>query len=197
MRNKFYEVVWAVIRPVVLLFYPLDVKGLENLPEEPVVLCANHSSNWDPILMILAMSQKIKLRIMAKEQLFRIPVVNAVIRKMGAFPVNRGHSDIGAVRTSIQSLKAGFHLLIFPEGTRVRQPGKVSVKGGAAMIAIRSGVKMLPVFIGTTKRLFRRVPVIFGKPYTPVYSGRKGTAEEYQANAEEIMRQAYELGGIS
>ena len=197
MRNKFYEVVWAIIRPIVLLFHPIDVKGLDNLPEEPVVICANHSSNWDPILMILAMSQQTKLRIMAKEQLFRIPVVNAFIRKMGAFPVNRGHSDISAVRTSIQSLKAGFHLLIFPEGTRVRQPGKVSVKGGAAMIAIRSGVKMLPVFIGTTKRLFRRVPVIFGKPYTPVYSGRKGTAEEYQANAEEIMRQAYELGGIS
>ena len=197
MRNKFYEVVWAIIRPIVLLFHPIDVKGLDNLPEEPVVICANHSSNWDPILMILAMSQQTKLRIMAKEQLFRIPVVNAFIRKMGAFPVNRGHSDISAVRTSIQSLKAGFHLLIFPEGTRVRQPGKVSVKGGAAMIAIRSGVKMLPVFIGTTKRLFRRVPVIFGKPYTPVYSGRKGTAEEYQANAEEIMRQAYELGGVS
>lgn len=197
MRNKFYEVVWAIIRPIVLLFHPLDVNGLENLPEEPVVLCANHSSNWDPVLMILAMSQKMKLRIMAKEQLFRIPVVNAFIRKMGAFPVNRGHSDIGAVRTSIQSLKAGFHLLIFPEGTRVRQPGKVSVKGGAAMIAIRSGVKMLPVFIGTTKKLFQRVPVIFGKPYTPAYTGRKGTAEEYQANAEEIMRQAYELGGIS
>ena len=197
MRNKFYEVVWAIIRPIVLLFHPIDVKGLDNLPEEPVVICANHSSNWDPILMILAMSQQTKLRIMAKEQLFRIPVVNAFIRKMGAFPVNRGHSDISAVRTSIQSLKAGFHLLIFPEGTRVRQPGKVSVKGGAAMIAIRSGVKMLPVFIGTTKKLFQRVPVIFGKPYTPVYSGRKGTAEEYQANAEEIMRQAYELGGVS
>ena len=112
MRNKFYEVVWAIIRPIVLLFHPIDVKGLDNLPEEPVVICANHSSNWDPILMILAMSQQTKLRIMAKEQLFRIPVVNAFIRKMGAFPVNRGHSDISAVRTSIQSLKAGFHLLI-------------------------------------------------------------------------------------
>ena len=58
-------------------------------------------------------------------------------------------------------------------------------------------MKMLPVFIGTTKRLFRRVPVIFGKTYAPVYTGRKGTAEEYQANAEEVMRQAYELGGVS
>ena len=132
MRNKFYEVVWAIVRPIALLFHPIDVKGLDNLPEEPVVICANHSSNWDPILMILAMSQQTKLRIMAKEQLFRIPVVNAFIRKMGAFPVNRGHSDISAVRTSIQSLKAGFHLLIFPEGTRVRQPGKVSVKIGRA-----------------------------------------------------------------
>ena len=41
MRNKFYEVVWAIIRPIVLLFHPIDVKGLDNLPEEPVVLCAN------------------------------------------------------------------------------------------------------------------------------------------------------------
>ncbi len=188
---------WTIARPIVLLFHPIDVKGLENLPDEPVLLCANHSSNWDPVLLILAMSKCTKLRIMAKEQLFHIPVVNAVIRKMGAFPVNRGHSDISAVKTAIQSLKAGAHLLIFPEGTRVRKPKSVAVKGGVAMIAIRSGVKMLPVFIGTTKKLFQRVPIIFGKPYTPVYTGRKGTAEEYQTNADEVMRQAYELGGIS
>lgn len=197
MRNKFYEVVWTIIRPVVLLFHPIDVKGLENLSDEPVLLCANHSSFLDPILMIIAMPKCTKLRIMAKEQLFRIPLVSAFLRKMGAFPVNRGHSDIGAVKMSIQSLKDGFHLLIFPEGTRVKKPKSVPVKGGVAMIAIRSGVKMLPVFIGTTKKLFQRVPIIFGKPYTPVYTGRKGTAEEYQTNADEVMRQAYELGGIS
>lgn len=197
MRNKFYEFMWTVARPIVLLFHPIDVKGLENLPDEPVLLCANHSSLWDPILIIVALSKCAKLRIMAKEQLFRIPVVSAVIRRMGAFPVNRGHSDISAVKTSIQSLKDGFHLLVFPEGTRVKEPGKAPVKGGVAMIAIRSGVKLLPVFVGTTKKLFRRVPIIFGKPFAPVYTGRKGTAEEYQANADEVMRQAYELGGIS
>lgn len=197
MRNKFYEVIWTIVRPIVLLFHPIDVKGLENLPDEPVLLCANHSSNWDPVLMIIAMPKCTKLRIMAKEQLFRIPALNAFIRKMGAFPVNRGHSDISAVKTSIQSLKDGFRLLIFPEGTRVKEPGKAPVKGGVAMIAIRSGVKLLPVFIGTTKKLFQRVPIIFGKPYTPAYTGRKGTVEEYQANADEVMRRAYELGGIS
>lgn len=197
MRNKFYEVIWTMVRPIVFLFHPIDVKGLENLTDEPVLLCANHSSFLDPILMIIAMPKCTKLRIMAKEQLFRVPVLGAFIRRMGAFPVNRGHSDIGAVKTSIQSLKDGFRLLIFPEGTRVKEPGKALVKGGAAMIAIRSGVKLLPVFIGTTKKLFQRVPIIFGKPFTPVYTGRKGTVEEYQANADEVMRQVYELGGIS
>ena len=52
MRNKFYEVVWAIIRPIVLLFHPIDVKGLDNLPEEPVVICANHSGLADPIWVI-------------------------------------------------------------------------------------------------------------------------------------------------
>lgn len=188
---------WAIFRPIVLLFHPVDVKGLENLPDEPVLLCANHSSLWDPILMVITLSQHTNLRIMAKKQLFRIPVVKGFISKMGAFPVNRGHSDISAVKTSIQSLKDGCHLLIFPEGTRVKEPGKAPVKGGVAMIAIRSGVKLMPVFIGTTKKIFQRVPIIFGKPFAPAYTGRKGTAEEYQANADEVMRQVYELGGIS
>ena len=63
------------------------------------------------------------------------------------------------------------------------------------MIAIRSGAKLLPVYIGVKKRLFAKVPIIFGKPFDPEYTGRKGTAEEYQANADEVMRRAYALGG--
>ena len=54
--------------------------------------------------------------------------------------------------------------------------------------------RMLPVFIDRKKRLFSKTRIIFGRPYEPVYTGRKGTAEEYQANAEEIMRRVYELG---
>lgn len=65
------------------------------------------------------------------------------------------------------------------------------------MMAIRAGVKMVPVFIGTAKRLFRKTVIIFGKPFMPTYTGRKGTAEEYQANTDEVMRRAYELGGVS
>ena len=196
MKNKFYTAMWKLLRPLVLLLHPLDIQGRENLPDEPVLICANHSSWWDPVLLVCALACDFPLRIMAKEQLFKIPIIGGFIRRMGAFPVDRGNSDIGAIKNSIKSLREGFSLLIFPEGTRVKKGQNVRPKGGVTMIAIRAGAKLLPVFIGTTKRLFHKIPLVIGKPYTPVYTERKGTAEEYQQNADEIMRQVYELGGV-
>ena len=197
MRNKFYARAWRILRPIVLFFLPVELRGAENLEDEAAILCANHSSAWDPILLVLAMPQSFNLRIMAKKQLFSIPLVRWFLRNMGVFPVDRGNSDIGAVKTAISSLRDDWTLLIVPEGTRVKKPGQVTPKSGAGMMAIRAGVKMVPVFIGTAKRLFRKTVIIFGKPFTPSYTGRKGTAEEYQANTDEVMRRAYELGGVS
>ena len=197
MRNKFYARVWRILRPIVLFFLPVELRGTENLEDEAAILCANHSSAWDPILLVMAMPQSFNLRIMAKKQLFSIPLVRWFLRNMGVFPVDRGNSDIGAVKTAISSLRDDWNLLIFPEGTRVKKLGQVTPKSGAGMMAIRAGVKMVPVFIGTAKRLFHKTVIIFGKPFTPTYTGRKGTAEEYQANTDEVMRRAYELGGVS
>ena len=193
-----YHVCWWIARIGLFFWHPVfHVEGRAHIPAGSCVFCANHSGMADPIWILLALPEKRMIRIMAKQQLLKIPVLGAILRGIGVFPVDRGNSDIGAVKTAIRSLKDGWNLLLFPEGTRVREPGTVAVKGGAAMIAIRSGVQMLPVFIGRQKKLFSRVPIIFGKPYDPQYTGRKGTAEEYQANAEEVMRQAYALGGIS
>lgn len=196
MRNEYYARTWDRLYKLTTTLYPIDVKGTENVPDEPVLLCANHSAWIDPVLVVAALPRTYDLRIMGKKELFSIPLLRRFLTKMGVFPVDRGNSDLQAVKTAIGSLKDGWNLLLFPEGTRVRHPGDVSPKGGAAMMAIRSGVKMLPVYIGTDKRLFRRTPVVFGAPYEPVYSGRKGTAEEYQANADEVMRRIYELGGV-
>ena len=196
--NFWYHLCWWLCRIGLFFWHPVfHVTGREQIPAGSCIFCANHSGMADPIWILLALPEKKMIRIMAKQQLLKIPVLGAILRGIGVFPVDRGNSDIGAVKTAIRSLKDGWNLLLFPEGTRVREPGTVAVKGGAAMIAIRSGVQMLPVFIGRQKKLFSRVPIIFGKPYDPQYTGRKGTAEEYQANAEEVMRQAYALGGIS
>ncbi len=197
MRNKFYAAAWRVLRPLVLFFLPVDLQGTEHLESgEPVLLCANHSSAWDPIMFVLSMPQKFNVRIMAKKQLFSIPIVGGFLRAIGVFPVDRGNSDIGAVKTAIQSLRDGWNLFLFPEGTRVKTPGEAEVKSGAGMMAIRAGVKLAPVYIGTKKRIFRKTPIIIGEPFAPEYTGRKGTAEEYTENAREVMRRAYALGGI-
>lgn len=129
----------AVLRPLVLFFLPVDLRGTEHLEGgEPVLLCANHSSAWDPILFVLSMPQRFNVRIMAKKQLFSIPIVGGFLRAIGVFPVDRGNSDIGAVKTAIQSLRDGWNLFLFPEGTRVKTPGQADVKSGAGMMAIRA-----------------------------------------------------------
>ena len=192
--NGFFRFVWHVFGPIFRFFQPVTVEGLENLPRQGALLCPNHSSNWDPVLLVITLPIDYRLHIMAKESLFRIPVVNWVIRKLGAFPVSRGNSDLQAVKTAIQSIKSGDNLLIFPEGTRVEQEGEVQAKGGVAMIAIRTGAVLVPVFVDGKKRIFRKSRIIFGKPYKPSYTGRHGTAEEMQAIADEVLRQAYALG---
>lgn len=199
--NRFYAVVICVIRFVWRIVYPYRVEGLETLPREQVLLCPNHSSDLDPVYLAAALPNNYRLHFMGKEELFRNPVLNWLFRKLGAFPVSRGNSDIQAVKTAIQVLKSGDNLLIFPEGTVIRNGiGSVDglpahAKSGVAMIGIRTGAKLVPVFVDGPKRPFRRVRIIFGKPYEPVYSGRHGTAEELQKIADDILAQAYALGG--
>ena len=192
--NRFFRFVWRVFGPIFRFFQPVSVEGLENLPPHGALLCPNHSSNWDPVLLVVSLPIDYRLHIMAKDSLFRIPVLSWVVTKLGAFPVARGNSDLNAVKTAIQSIKCGDTLLIFPEGTRVEREGDVPAKGGVAMIGIRTGAVLVPVFVDGKKRIFRRSRIIIGQPYQPSYTGRHGTAEEVQAIADEVLRRSYALG---
>ena len=195
MKNTFYMNLHFILKPIIKVLFPFSIQGVENLPtDRPVVLCVNHTNAVDPVVLAFALPRTYRLRIMAKKQLFSIPGLNWLIRKLGAFPVDRGNNDIGAVKNSIGALREGYSLMIFPEGTRVKEGETVEPKSGAAMIAIRSGVEMVPVYISANKRLFRKTRIIIGAPYAPVYTGRKGTAEEYQQNIDEVMRRVYAMG---
>ena len=199
--NNVYAFVYHVIGPLIRLLYPTSVEGLENLPESGVLLCANHSDNRDPILLALALPVNYRMHTMAKEELFRNPLLGWLIRKAGGFPVSRGSNDIQSVRTAMQAIKSGDNLLIFPEGTVIYDGiGYIDglpahAKAGIAMIGVRTGATMVPVFMDGKKKLFRKSRIIFGKPYEPVYTGRHGTAEEMQKIADDILREAYALGG--
>ena len=196
-----YWIVYYVLGLVVQVLHPTSVEGLERLPQSGVLLCPNHSSNWDPILVALRLPINYRLHIMAKEELFQNPLLGWLLKKVGAFPVSRGSNDINAVKQSIQALKDGDNLLIFPEGTTVRNGvGYIDglppqAKAGAAMIGVRTGAKLVPVFVDGEKKLFHKTRIIFGEPYEPRYTGRRGTSEEMQKIADDLLEAAYALGG--
>ena len=74
MSSKYFATVYDIVKPIATFLHPIRVEGLENVPREgPVLLCPNHSSNWDPILLICALGREANLQIMGKNQLFKIP----------------------------------------------------------------------------------------------------------------------------
>lgn len=194
--NRFYRVVYAFIAPLIRLFFPHRAVGLENLPEGGALLCANHVSGWDPFLIAVALPIDSRLTVMAKDQLFRIPVVGWFLRSAGVFPVKRGGNDLAAMKTAIRSLSEGNRLLVFPEGTRVDGESGGEAKGGVTVMAARTGVPMVPVYCGPRHKFLRRTTVVFGEPYTPVIAGRRPTAEENRQAAEEILRRIYALSEV-
>ena len=179
----------------------MRVEGAERLPRHGALLCPNHASNWDPLIIATRLPVNYRLHAMAKKELFHNPVLGWILDKLGVFPVNREGVDIKAVKTAIQVLKDGDNLLIFPEGTTIRNGLGYTdglpphAKSGAAMIGIRTGATLIPVFVDGEKRCFHRTRLLFGEPYIPRYTGRKGTAEETQRAADEMLVAAYALGG--
>ena len=176
------------------ILHPVTVIGRENLPEHGALLCPNHNSNWDPVLVALKVPVNYRLHIMAKKELFCNKVFDWVLRKLGAFPVDRGEGDIEAVKNALKAIKSGDNLLIFPEGTRVEHEGDLPAKGGVAVIGIRSGAQFVPVYVEGDKRIFRRTRIIFGQAYRPDAASRRPSPEEVQAIADEVLRRAYVLG---
>jgi len=173
-----YTRAYAITRVIVRLLVPIlggiTVRGAENIPESgPVLLAPNHRAYMDP--PYLSLVTKRQLHLMAKEELFKIPVFGAWIKAMGAFPVKRGTADRGAIRQAMAELKAGHVLGIFPEGKR-SGPGTLSpAEKGFALIAKQTGAPIIPIALEGTdrvhpmhsKRLHRaRVTATIGKPMT-------------------------------
>ena len=194
--TRFYRIIYAIAAPIIHLLFPCRTVGLEDLPEGGALLCANHISGWDPILIALSLPRDARLTVMAKDQLFRIPLLGFFLRKLGIFPVKRGGNDLTAMKTAMKVLSGGNRLLVFPEGTRVEERGEVEAKGGVTMMATRTGVPMVPIYCGGKHKFLRKTTIVFGKPYMPVIAGRKPTPDENRAIAQEILERIYALSEV-
>lgn len=165
---------------------PLRTFGKENIPKGGAVICANHVHNSDPFYITYSFQRKDKIWIMAKEEIRHYFVVGPLLEWLGFIIwVKRGKSDVGAVKQCLRALKGQEKLLIFPEGTRHDEIGEG--KTGAAMMAIRTGVPILPVYISPQRRRFHRTHVYIGEPYQPFTEDRRATAEDYVKVTADIM----------
>ena len=117
----FYKTILTIAYLPFKLLFPFKATGIENLPEGRVVVAGNHSSNADSVMVLMSMPWDGKTRIIGKKELFKLKIMNWFLRKMGAFPVDRGEADIDAVKECLSTLKNDGRLLIFPEGTRVKE----------------------------------------------------------------------------
>ena len=192
--NKLYAVLYCIIWVFMRIFHPWKTQGRENIPEGGVLLCGNHTSLGDPLYVVCAIGHKPQVRVMAKDELMKTPVLGFILKHVGVIGVKRGKADVGAIKECMRVLKGGEKLLLFPEGTRVKEGESSEAHTGAAMFATRTGVPIVPVYISPRKRWFRKVSVIFGRPYEPEYEGRKPTPEDYQRIADDLMVRIQALG---
>lgn len=191
----FYIIVYSIAWPFFNLVHPQRTIGREHIPEGGALVCGNHTSMGDPLFMAFAFQKKNQIRPMAKAELLRVPVIGWILKGIGVFGVERGKSDVGAIKLAMKYLKGGEKVLLYPEGTRVRakKGEKSDPKTGAAMLAVRCGVPLLPVYIPEEKFWFRRTPVVIGEPYNPQVKSRKGTQEEYEAITADLMERIHAL----
>ena len=206
MRNKndlkFYAGAKFVLGPILRFFMHLKPHGVENVPlDRGIILCSNHIAAVD-VISIGAVCPR-QLTFVAKKELFSVPVIGWLVKKLGAIKVDRGGNDIGAIKASVNAAKDGKVLSIFPQGTRCPgvDPKTTPLHNGAALIAFQSKCDVVPVClkIKNGKYAFlRRVDVIFGKPIPYSDFGfENGGKEEYTRATQRIFSEITSMADYS
>ncbi len=164
-RSRF---LWAVsppaIRGVGKAFFSLKADFEADLPDSPFVLAANHYSHFDPPVVGAVVGRPVHF--LALEDIFGVSrLLDWLIEGYGSIPVPRDRSPVGAVRAALAALELGEPVGVFPESTRVSHWGTLPPKNGAAWLAIRAKVPLIPVAVVGTGHTFglenrlRRAPI--------------------------------------
>lgn len=188
------RVIYEMLRWAVLFIFAIiarvSVRGRYNIPRKrPYIIASNHLS-WTDIPLVAAYIPG-KVIYMAKEETFHNKV-GWLVRFLGAFPVKRGEADRQSMRAADEQLKNGRVLVIFPEGTRSKTRTLARGHAGLGMIALRSGVPVIPVAIwgseNALKKFGARVTIVYGEPIELKPQGAKITREDINNATEQVMQ---------
>ncbi len=161
----FYKFCTTACRIFLHIFFKYRVVGKENIPcEGAFILAPNHRSNFDPVMVGSAYGRKINF--MAKSELFKFKPFGALLSKLGAFPIQRGKSDVGAIKGAFSILKSGNVLLMFPQGRRYKDGSRGKLRTGVTVIAHKMQVPIVPVYIDSDYKFRHKAIINFGVPVT-------------------------------
>lgn len=193
---------WSVVTPILYTYFRGRVFGLEKIPKQgPLIIVSNHASDFDPPLLSNCVQRPVAY--MAKEELFQIPVLKQVITMYGAYPVKRGSPDRSAIRAAMNSLNRGWAVGIFITGTRTPDGRVTAPKLGAAMIAAKTQVPLLPVSLWGTEKIFQKgsvlprpvpITVRFGDLIPPPTSSKREELETVTQHCADTINGMLDLG---
>ncbi|NWF61826.1 MAG: 1-acyl-sn-glycerol-3-phosphate acyltransferase [Fischerella sp.] len=193
---------WSVVNPMLRIYFRGKVYGAEKVPlSGPLVVVSNHASNYDPPIISNCVRRPVAY--MAKEELFKIPVLKQAIELYGAYPVSRGSADRAAIRAALKYLDEGWAVGVFLQGTRTLDGRVTDPKRGAALIAAKAKAPLLPVCLWGTQEieqkgalLPRAVPVTvrIGDLIEPPSSTDKEELEALTQKCAVAINALHELG---
>ena len=187
--NRLYAVLRVPAVVIARTMFRLESRGRENVPATgAVLLAANHSSVLDPPLIGSATDRQ--LSFLAKAELFDLPLLGGLIRRVNARPIRREGADPSALRTAMRVLEDRGALLIFPEGTRGDEGIIRSAKTGAGMLAVLSGAAVVPVYVQGSGRAWPRGRKL---PRPARVTVTFGTALRFEAERGADRKRQYEI----
>jgi 1-acyl-sn-glycerol-3-phosphate acyltransferase len=200
--NPIYFAGWLGFRAVYRFYFGWTVYNAERVPVEgPVIIASNHASFIDPPLV--GSGVKRAIHYLARESLFRFPVVGWVLRRWQAVPVDREGGGARGLKAILDRLLAGGAIILFPEGTRTRDGKLQPARSGIGLTVIKSAAPIIPVRVFGTFEAYgrhirfprpRRIAVKYGLPMRfeqfraeAEHCSKKRLKEIYQQVADEIM----------
>jgi len=206
------EITWQIrtlahiLRPFVRLLYKVEVTGTENLPNAGgYVLAANHVTTLDALAVAYMMYFRLHRapHFLAKEGLFRTPIVGPVLLACGQIPVFRsGRNNTDPMQSAYDVLNAGHTIGIFPEGTLTREPNQwpMRARTGAIRLSLETGVPIIPVGQWGTEAVmdtysskirpkpWHKVRIVIGKPISmDPYKDKKISTEDLVELSDQVM----------
>ncbi len=194
-----YRCVYLSVRAFFKLFYGLRIHGLSHFRSGAAIIAANHASFFDPPVISISCPQEVHF--LARDSLFRIPILGRIIRGLNSHPVARGSSDAQTFRQLIQLLQKGKKVILFPEGKRCYDGELQPLEKGLSFLVYKARCGILPVYVdGTFEawkrgakffRLFGKITCVFGSPIEwEEFDGleKREAMKRITARTEEAMR---------